>query len=476
MRELTIDERIELVKQFRNFDPEKVREDLYSFHFNHPAHGGPVTRSDEDEQHATLTHFGIPTKVDEDGNYEWDLSYFDRFKNMEPYFEITEDEWYYVKETYPKDLVKETLAKILMDYPIPYAEMTEKDAKESFMKLKGIRWNEVLSEGEWFPRKAAESKYPYTYDGKQLFFSRLNTGNKSSNYFQQENRWSVDGSVSPGPKRTWENHKFMTSLMGSAYSLKLEKLGKTELRTMIGLRKYICSQFKPNVAKVFYEMFDSKNILDFSMGWGDRLAGFYASNETEVYVGLDPRKENHPLYDEQKEFYEKHRGFFENEKKSEFHIAPAEDFDFTKYNNFFDTVFTSPPYFSVERYSHDDTQSWVRYKNIDVWNEEFLHTTLRNIYPTVKKGGIIAINIADIYTNSSWSTDRQWLEICNPMNDFLKSLGMTYKGCIGMEMSKRPNSGGAGTAKNDHYDDETLQKSEDTKLQRFCEPIWIWEK
>ena len=35
----------------------------------------------------------------------------------------------------------------------------------------------------------------------------------------------------------------------------------------------------------------------------------------------------------------------------------------------FDTVFTSPPYFSVERYSYDDTQSWVRYKDIKDWNE-----------------------------------------------------------------------------------------------------------
>ena len=42
----------------------------------------------------------------------------------------------------------------------------------------------------------------------------------------------------------------MTSLMGSAYSLKMPKIDRSVLRTMIGLRKYICSQFKPNVAKV----------------------------------------------------------------------------------------------------------------------------------------------------------------------------------------------------------------------------------
>ena len=59
-----------------------------------------------------------------------------------------------------------------------------------------------------------QSRYPLTYEGKQLYFSRINTGN-SSNYFQQKNRWSVDGRFTPGPKRTWESKKFMTSLMGS---------------------------------------------------------------------------------------------------------------------------------------------------------------------------------------------------------------------------------------------------------------------
>ena len=66
-----------------------------------------------------------------------------------------------------------------------------------------------------------------------------------------------------------------------------------------------------------------------------------------------------------------------------------EDFDYSKYDDYFDLVFTSPPYFNVERYSHDDTQSWIRYKDIDGWNRYFLHKSLNKIIPTVKKGGLI---------------------------------------------------------------------------------------
>ena len=405
------------------------------------------------------------------------LEYFDKFLNMEPYLSIDEKEWEHIKNTFDKEDVKESLAKVAMTYDIPYAEISKRDAHRDYLKLKGMKHNDVLVDGEWFAREGTEYRYGLSFDGKQQYFRRINSGNQSSNYFQQENRWSVDGSVSPGPKRTWENEKFMTSLMGSAYSLKLPKINRNVLRTMIGLRKYICAQFKPNVAKVLYDKLDSKNILDFSAGWGDRLAGFYASETAEYYVGVDPRKENHPIYNEQAEFYDKHKSIFEPNKTSEFICQPAEDVDFTKYKDTFDTVFTSPPYFNVERYSYDDTQSWVKYKEIDEWNENFLQKTLKNLWCSVKSGGYLLVNISDVYSNSKWSTDRGWLEICNPMNDFLSTFtDSEYQGCIGMELAKRPNSGGAGTAKSDEYSEESLKKAKETKDKTFCEPIWIWRK
>ena len=403
------------------------------------------------------------------------LEYFDKFLDMSPYLSIDEREWEYIKNTFDKEDVKESLAKVAMTYEIPYAEITKKDAHRNYLKLKGMNHNDILVEGEWFAREGTEYRYGLSFKGKQQYFRRINTGNQASNYFQQANRWSVDGSVSPGPQRTWENEKFMTSLMGSAYSLKMPKINRNVLRTMIGLRKYICAQFKPNVSKVLYDMLGSKNVLDFSAGWGDRLAGFYASETSEYYVGIDPRKENHPIYSEQSLFYDKHRTMFEPNKKVEFICSPAEDVDFSDYVDTFDTVFTSPPYFNVERYSYDDSQSWIKYKEIDEWNENFLQKTLKNLWCSVKSGGYLLVNISDVYSSSKSS--KSWLEICNPMNDFLSTFSDSeYQGCIGMELAKRPNSGGAGTAKSEDYTQEALEKAEETKDKTFCEPIWIWRK
>jgi hypothetical protein len=277
-----------------------------------------------------------------------------------------------------------------------------------------------------------------------------------------------------------ENKTFYDIFNGAAYTLKLPQIGKKELRTMIGLRKYIASQHKPNVTKALTEFLGSKTMLDFSMGWGDRLSGAFASETIEHYVGLDPRKENHPIYEEQRDFYQKHTSFFETQTKTNFYQSPAEDFDYSEYQDYFDLVFTSPPYFNVERYSEDDTQSWVRYKSIDAWNEYFLHKSLEKIIPTLKKGGKMAINIADVFTSEKGG-GKDWKEITQPMCKFLESKGLTYKGCIGMEMAKRPNSGGAGTVKQtehnqNQYSEETLKSSEENQDKTFAEPIWIFEK
>ena len=129
-------------------------------------------------------------------------------------------------------------------------EMTneqEENYEKSSSKIKKQRQDSLFVEKPWFAR----SEYDWKLSNRVL--KRNNTGNKASNYFQQKNRWSVDGSVSPGPLRTWSNKNFMTSLMGSLFTLKAEKVDKSSLRTSIGLRKYICSQFKPNVAKLIYD-------------------------------------------------------------------------------------------------------------------------------------------------------------------------------------------------------------------------------
>ena len=52
------------------------------------------------------------------------LDYLDKYKGMEPYLHIPAEDWTYIKTTFAIEDVKETLATILMEYPIPYAEIS----------------------------------------------------------------------------------------------------------------------------------------------------------------------------------------------------------------------------------------------------------------------------------------------------------------------------------------------------------------
>ena len=85
------------------------------------------------------------------------------------------------------------------------------------------------------------------------------------------------------------------------------------------------------------------------------------------------------------------------------------------------------------------------------------------------------MNIADVFARTAG--ERNMVEICNPMNDFISTFSDSeYQGCIGMEMAKRPNSGGAGTAKSYEgsvWTEKSLENKEDKK---FGEPIWVWKK
>ena len=396
--------------------------------------------------------------------------YFKKFYNMKPYLYISEDEWQMIMKTWEKKEVVESLSEVLHTYPCPIPEISEEDTLKSLNKLKGVQFNDILVEGKWFPRNENQYNYPLT----DLYFKKDNSGNNASNGFHIENRWKVDWTRTPSGWRTWQTVKGIKTIVRAFWSLEkvLTKVDLQSIRMATTLRKYVASQFKPSIAKGFYDYFKSVNVLDFSAGWGDRLAGFYCGESTKSFVGIDPNTNNHPNYQKQVEFYKKHQTFFEEPKEVELICSPAEDVDFTKYENHFDTIFTSPPYFNVEKYSDEDTQSYIRYKDIGSWNKDFLHFTLDKLIFTLKKDGVIAINISDVYNPNK----KEYYEICNPMNDFLKSKGLEYYGCIGMEMTKRFNSGGAGNAKSEYFSDELKDKTKETQNIAFGEPIWIWKK
>jgi hypothetical protein len=288
--------------------------------------------------------------------------YFKKFYGMTPYLRIEKDEWKHIINTYTKEEIVDELSEVLHSYPPPIPTITEEDTIDAYKKLKGTWWPDILVQGKWFPRNERQSTYPLTYDGSNYYFKRTNVGNNASNPFHIENRWKVDWVRTPSGWKTWQTVDGIKTIVRAYFTLDKMLLDVTEetLRTATTLRKYVASQFKPVIAKAFYDRFKSENVLDFSAGWGDRMCGFFAGETTKFYLGIDPNSNNHPNYQKQIEFYKKHQTFFESDKEVEMLDMAAEDVDYSKYTDFFDTIFTSPPYFNTERYSFDETQSWIQ--------------------------------------------------------------------------------------------------------------------
>ena len=355
---------------------------------------------------------------------------------------ISPAEWKRLNAKYSQDEIKQMISDAIgdNDLPMPMRSLTISDAVEDFKKLEDLDASSLLVEEEWFTR--------YDYKDKYFFKNKLikccNNGNKTSDFYQQENRWKCNSITAPSGYRSWTIEKFRLTMLNALWSLKFQEINSKTLRTAISMRKYIASQFRPSAAKTIYDFFNGKNILDFSAGWGDRLCGFLAT-DAESYVGVDPNSDAVSKYCDMIDS-------FGVERDVTIYNECAEDVDYG--DKKFDLVFTSPPYFDLERYTTEDNQSWRRYKKLDVWLEGFLFKSIENAWNHLDKNGYLIINISDVYCHHVVT------KICDPMNDFISSLSnSSYIGCWGYEMRKRPNS-----------------KSLKGKNGKFAEPVWIWRK
>jgi len=334
-------------------------------------------------------------------------------------------------------------AVVLFNIKLPYREITLDEAREDYLALKNLNAKKLyVTNSPWL------NKFEYKYDFIDEYIGISNVGNKASDYFHQVERWKCDATGYPSPQKTWETEQFRLTLFKALFSLKVKEINPTVLRNIISLRKYIAAQFRPSAAKAIYDHFQAETVLDFSMGWGDRIAGAHASEYVKKYVGIDPNFNLIPAYANQIKFYNS----IGTPKK--YSIIPhcAED-ERLYIKDEFDLVFTSPPYFDKEKYDQSELQSYKMYKAFDDWMEKFLFKSIKIRTENLKRGGHLVINISDIYTR------KKLYKICDGMNDYITSTGQfEYLGAIGLRMPKRP-----------------MSISSDT-IGVYGEPIWVYQK
>lgn len=165
-----------------------------------------------------------------------------------------------------------------------------------------------------------------------------------------------------------------------------KKITINEVREAIYRLAKECSSFRPTIIVSFIDMFNVKKILDFSSGWGDRLIGAIAKDV--YYYGIDPNPCLHDGYKKIINMLAKDKSKYEV-ILSGFETAPLPPFTY-------DMVFTSPPYFTLEKYTEEGKQSIEKYKELDDWLNNFLYYSIDKAWSKLEINGHVVLIINNI--------------------------------------------------------------------------------
>jgi len=394
-------------------------------------------------------------------------------------------------ETVTNDIGKEKFREDLAEYiathrpKFPLKEISYEIMRQAFKSLQKQDVWEYVKPIEQVEKNVKEKYDDYKYNFKDHGLGIIDAPsifNDLSNYFHQHLRLNCGSFGFKAPMDVWHNGtaKDIWRCLGPIWrginGMKPVNINtgekaadglpiyKEELRggvlndksymSAFRLGTYIATQFKPNVAKTIYQMTNAKRVLDTSCGWGDRLAGFFTS-DAEEYIGCDPNPNTYKQYLKQVETY---NSFLSKPKKVTIYNCGAEDLPWDKINNI-DCAFTSPPYFSTERYNEggekEENQSWHKFDEYSKWRDDFYLPVAQKSFERSKH---MFVNIMDpnIKNKRYYSSD-----------ELVDSLKDNFVGQIGMRIMQRPKS-------------DKLFKSEEEKAEFmnriYIENVWCFSK
>lgn len=203
--------------------------------------------------------------------------------------------------------------------------------------------------------------------------------------------WNSD-SISECWKDDAKLHKLMEKTVSWCIKHENGKMSENRVRQLakVYLAKQAPSNFRPTVAKSLYDRYGNRGaVYDPCAGWGGRMFGFLASGCGE-YVCCEPSTKTVDGLTALAETYS-------NIPKRIVINACCQE-DYTPEAEYFDFVFTSPPYFDCEHYSDEETQSYIRYPVLSKWSVGFLEPLIYNAWTALKHGGYFCLNIANTKT------------------------------------------------------------------------------
>lgn len=282
-----------------------------------------------------------------------------------------------------------TLAKIVYNGCIqyPYYNIYYKFDKKHILQIvknfKPVIYNpKNIEEIPQNMRKHSFDKYGDSNNNNSYFiikddWKKNEELNNTTDYFSESVRVSCSFGNSLCPLVYWENNK--VEILENTIK-KYKNLTIHNIREYLFEKTRFCNNFRISVGLAVLNHFKAKKWLDISSGWGDRLlcAILY---KVERYVSTDPNKDLHPCYNKIiQTFLPKAQ-----REKITIHKEGFEDVDLK--DEMFDIVFSSPPFFTLEKYSSYEDNSITHYKDEETWCEKFFIKSLIKCYNHLEKDG-----------------------------------------------------------------------------------------
>ena len=370
-------------------------------------------------------------------------------------------------EKYGKEDFRRALADFITQEkpPYPLHEFDQNKVIKTFHKLKKADWtNYIMSSEKEVIEKYDDYKYPYSEYGLGVIQAPP-TFNYVSDSFMNDLRMQCGSYGYKAPVTRWNDGDNLWGAFGPIFRgvNDHQELTPRTYTMSFRLGTYIATQFKPIVAKVIYEMTNAKTVLDTSMGWGDRLTAFYASNATH-YIGCDPNPNTFARYKEMIKFFDKLTG---GKKTVQIYNCGAEDLPWDEIKDV-DCSFTSPPYFSTERYNEggdkEELQSWSRYNTYERWRDDFYLPVSHNSFKSLSDRGVMMVNILDPKVKGKRYRSG---------DELVDSLRGSFLGQIGMRIMQRPQGASVFKDEDGNFDKNAMDEFMD---KSYIENVWCFAR
>jgi tRNA1(Val) A37 N6-methylase TrmN6 len=225
---------------------------------------------------------------------------------------------------------------------------------------------------------------------------RSKVGNDSVDYFTFVQRLETKGKYDVNYFEflvnldTFREKKFIQTMLKYYKDVKNKNNTKHEYKVLKEVYNICISAInimRPLNCMEIYTRFNAKKVLNFCAGWGGSTVAAAALG-LEAHYGIE-------INSDLTEPYDKLTTYLRTKSNTKFgvYICDAVVFDYSSID--YDTVFSSPPYYFIEKYANN-----LQYESKADMDEKFYKPIFANSFLHLKTGGYYIINVCkEVYDN-----------------------------------------------------------------------------